>query len=60
MSPQNIAFRSKTEREREIRLLEHYKHIGIASIAAAGAAIRSRQPKKPVFLATRSVLRTAE
>lgn len=60
MTSQTIAFRSQTEREKETRLLEHYKQIGIASIAAAASAIRSRQPKTPVFLATRPALRTAE
>ncbi len=52
MAPQHIAFRSKSEREKETKLLEHYKQIGIASIAAAAAAVRRHQPKVPV-LATR-------
>ncbi|MFD2237113.1 hypothetical protein [Aureimonas populi] len=42
MAPHNIAFRSKREREKETKLLAHYKAIGIASIAAACAAVRRR------------------
>ena len=60
MTAQNIAFRSKTEREKEIKLLEQYKQIGIAAIAAAAAAVRMPQPARPPVLATRPALRVSQ
>lgn len=40
MTPQIGTFRSQKEREKENKFLAHYKAIGIASIAAATAAVR--------------------
>jgi hypothetical protein len=59
MTAHIAAFRSKQQRETEVRLLEQYKKIGIASIAAAAAAVRAHQPRKPM-LATRPRLQTAD
>ena len=37
MSPQQTAFRSRTEREREVNLLERYRDIAIPAVVAASA-----------------------
>lgn len=37
MSPQQTAFRSRTEREREVNLLERYRDIAIPALVAANA-----------------------
>lgn len=59
MAPQHVAFRSQSEREKEKKLLVHYRQIGIAAIAAAAAAVRRHQPSVPQ-LATRPSLGTAK
>lgn len=37
MSPQQTAFRSRTEREREVNLLERYRDVAIPAVVAANA-----------------------
>lgn len=45
MNQPHVAFRSKSERERESNLLSNYREIGIAAIAAASQACRKDKAK---------------
>ena len=47
MSPQNTAFRSKIEREKEVDLLKLYRAIGNPAIAAASGALRPVKSSQP-------------
>jgi hypothetical protein len=59
MSAQSITFRSRAEREKEVLLVQNYREIGIAAIAAASQAVRAK-PKADNDTATLPVLAAAE
>ncbi|WAJ26604.1 hypothetical protein [Antarcticirhabdus aurantiaca] len=59
MSAQSITFRSRAEREKEVLLVQNYREIGIAAIAAASQAVRSK-PKADNDAAALPALAAAE